>query len=206
VEASAILPSSASSSFAPGDSTEGGCGVFFRAVAGFLTGSNCLHCNDSFVADARNRGRQRYCAKIDCRAVSKRTSQERWLRKPANADYFKGTANVNRVRRWRADHPGYWKRSRRAQPTPLQGSLALDEAQPADLQLSASPEISNALQDPSAPALQDLWSPYPPLLVGFIALQTGSALQEDIYQHLDLMAAKGREILRHGAGLFPNTA
>ena len=175
-------------------------------MAGPLRGSNCLHCNDSFVADARNRGRQRYCNKPECGAVSKRTSQERWLRKPANADYFKGAANVDRVRRWRADHPGYWKRSRRAQPSPVQGSLALDTTQPADLQTAASPDLSVALQDPCVPALQDLWIPYPPLLVGFIALQTGSALQEDIYQHLDLMAAKGREILRHGAGPFPNTA
>lgn len=175
-------------------------------MAGSLCGSNCLHCNDPFVADARNRSRQRYCTKPECRAVSKRTSQERWLRKPANADYFKGATNVNRVRRWRADHPGYWKRSRRAQPSPLQGSLALEPTQPADVQPSGSTEISRALQDPCAPALQDPWIPYPPLLVGFIALQTGSALQEDIYQHLDLMAAKGREILRHGAGPFPNTA
>lgn len=177
-----------------------------RAVAGFLPGSNCLHCNDSFVADARNRGRQRYCAKRECRTVSKRTSQERWLRKPANAGYFEGTANVDRVRRWRADHPGYWKRSRRAQPSPSQGSLALDSTQPADRKPYSSPDRSVALQDPCVPALQDLWIPYPPLLVGFIAIQTGSALQEDIYQHLDLMAAKGREILRHGAGPFPNTA
>lgn len=175
-------------------------------MAGSLPGSNCLHCNGSFVADARNRGRQRYCTKPECRAVSKRTSQDLWLRKPANADYFKGTANVNRVRRWRADHPGYWKRSRGAQPAPVQRSLALDATQPADGKASASQVISNALQDSCAPALQDLWIHYPPLLVGFIALQTGSALQEDIYQHLDLMAAKGREILRHGAGPFPNTA
>jgi hypothetical protein len=34
-------------------------------------------------------------------------SQQRWLRKPENHDYFRGVQHVNRVRAWRAKRPEY---------------------------------------------------------------------------------------------------
>jgi len=59
--------------------------------------------------DPRNLRLQRYCAQPACRRASKAVSQRRWLAKAANRDYFRGAEHVERVRAWRADHPGYWR-------------------------------------------------------------------------------------------------
>mgnify|MGYP007097270666 CR=1 FL=1 len=68
----------------------------------------CRHCNQLFVPDARNRSRQRYCTKPECRKASKAAAQRRWLSKDGNGDHFRGPSEVDRVRRWRqaqAAHP-----------------------------------------------------------------------------------------------------
>ena len=72
--------------------------------------AKCLHCNELFHADCRNRTRQRYCAAAACRKASKAESQRRWLLKPENQDYFRGPQHVERVRLWRSKNPGYWRR------------------------------------------------------------------------------------------------
>lgn len=41
------------------------------------------------------------------------------------------------------------------------------------------------------------------MFIGFISIQMGTALQEDIFRQRDLMTAKGRDILRHAAGGHP---
>ena len=71
----------------------------------------CRHCRELFLPDPRNLRHQHYCSKPECRRASKAASQRRWLSKPANRDYFRGAANVQRVRAWRAAHPGYWQRT-----------------------------------------------------------------------------------------------
>ena len=172
-------------------------------MAGPFPDSNCLHCKAPFLPDSRNRGRQRFCRQPDCRAASKRSSQRAWVARPANADYFAGSHNVQRVREWRARHPGYWKRSRPANTPPGEISSAPEAMQPVDPQSSMAQRSAIALQDPWSPALQDPWEPLHPMFIGFLALQMGSALQEDILRQCDVMAAKGRDILRHGAGGSP---
>jgi hypothetical protein len=110
---------------------------------------------------------------------------------------------VDRVRAWRRDHPGYSKRSPPPEsPLPKESSPP-SPTQPVDPQPSPPVLPPVALQDSCHQALQDSSFPYLPLLVGLVSLQTGSALQDDIHLHLDLMAARGREILRRGAGAFP---
>jgi len=151
----------------------------------------------AFVPDARNQGRQRYCAAPECRKASKRQSQARWLGKPGNADYFKGPSHVERVRRWRAAHPGYWKRS--GQERFKKPELS-ETHQPVDVQRPGPPEGPSALQDPWRAPLQDSWERYSPVLVGLIALHTGATLQEDIRLHLDRVRQKGLAVLRQGAG------
>jgi hypothetical protein len=173
-------------------------------VAGSSPLSNCLQCKAPFVADPRNLGRQRFCSKPECRAASKRTSQRAWVAQTANAGYFKGPHHVQRVREWRARHPGYWKRSRRAKAPIPEGSPSPGAMQPVEPQPSTALSSPVALQDPSPGALQDPWGAIRPLLVGFFAIQMGTALQEDILRHCDAMAAKGREILRHGAAGLPS--
>ena len=70
----------------------------------------CLCCKAWFIPDPRKRGQQRYCSKERCRKASKTASQRRWLCKSENESYFRGPEHVDRVRRWRGDHPGYWRR------------------------------------------------------------------------------------------------
>lgn len=75
----------------------------------------CCHCKQFFVPDPRQRQRQRYCVAPTCRRASKTASQEWWLARPENRDYFRGPENVARVQAWRAANPGYRPRCRRKQ-------------------------------------------------------------------------------------------
>ena len=72
----------------------------------------CLHCSEKLICEPRNRGRQCYCAKPECRRASKAASQRRWEGKPENENYFRGPENIERVRQWRKEHPGYWRRKK----------------------------------------------------------------------------------------------
>jgi hypothetical protein len=65
----------------------------------------CLHCRHLFHRHPRTRTQQRFCSAPECRAASKKASQQRWLRKPENQDYFCGVQHVSRVRAWRERHP-----------------------------------------------------------------------------------------------------
>ena len=168
-------------------------------MAGFSPLSKCLHCTDPFAPDPRNRGRQRFCSKPACRCASKLGSQRAWLTQAANSDYFKGSHHVQRVRDWRARNPGYWKRSPRPKVPAGKQSPPPANAHHADVQPNPIQASPIALQDPLPGALQDPFASLPPVFVGFIAIQMGSALQEDIRRQCDFMDAKGREILRHNA-------
>lgn len=73
----------------------------------------CLYCQEKFhPRDARNRRHQQYCPKDGCRKASEAARQARWLAKPQNRDYFRDSANCERVRLWRIAHPGYPRRLR----------------------------------------------------------------------------------------------
>jgi hypothetical protein len=61
----------------------------------------CLHCRQLFHCHPRTRTQQRFCAAPACRAASKKASQQRWLGKPENQDYFRGAQHVSRVQAWR---------------------------------------------------------------------------------------------------------
>ena len=129
----------------------------------------CRNCGDLFRPDPRNLRHQHYCSRPACRKASKAASQRRWLSKPENRDYFRGAANVQRVRAWRATHPVYWRH------TGAQAGVALQEdslAQPFD--------INDKSSDFGSAALQDLLCAQPSVLIGLIANLTGTALQEDI--------------------------
>src|SRR5438093_9520546 len=75
----------------------------------------CLNCNALFLPDYRSRARQRFCAKGPCQKARKRASQQAWLAKPENQNYFRDAENAARVRRWQKEHPDYWKKSARRQ-------------------------------------------------------------------------------------------
>ena len=72
----------------------------------------CLHCRHLFHRHPRTRTQQKYCSAPTCRAASKKASQQRWLRKPENQNYFCGPQHVNRVQAWREKNPKYGRESR----------------------------------------------------------------------------------------------
>ena len=127
----------------------------------------CRHCKELFRPDPRNLRHQRYCSRPQCRRASKAASQHRWLSKAQNRDYFRGAENVQRVRQWRAAHPGYWQR------IGSKAGIALQEDSSA--QLTEPKEKTPTL---TALALQDLLRAQPLVLIGLIANLTGTALQE----------------------------
>jgi hypothetical protein len=141
-----------------------------------------------FVPDYRNRGRQKYCSGAECQAASKQTSQQQWLSKPGNRDYFCGPENVQRVQQWRAEHPGYWKRQPRMPRGTLQETCSAQVAAKEELPEKQTPQVSR-------PALQDLCEVKTPLLVGLIAQFTDTALQEDIVAYTRRLIARGQDIL-----------
>jgi len=133
-----------------------------------ITRRKCPHCGQLFLPDARNFRWQRYCRKPPCRKASKADSQRRWLQKPENRDYFRDPEHVARVQRWRAAHPGYWRRAK-DRPVALQDPLieqVLVNKQDSDISGKA--------------ALQDLLIVQPSVMIGLIAQLTGSTLQDDI--------------------------
>jgi hypothetical protein len=139
----------------------------------------CRHCKRLFVPDCRNRIRQRYCQNPDCRTASKAASQQKWLQKPENQDYFKGPLNTQRVVQWRKQHPGYWRRSKRRHA----------------LQDRLNTQASEIDKDNADFALQDLLNSQPAVILGLISNLIGSALQDDIAQTLRRMQQSGQDIL-----------
>jgi len=128
----------------------------------------CRHCRELFRADPRNRHHQRYCEKPACRRASQQSSQHRWLAKASNRDYFHGPAHVERVRAWRAAHPGYWRAGAQRRAALQEDSLA---------QAYESEGKSGFLIESP---LQEFSVGQPLVLMGLIAHLTGAALQEDI--------------------------
>ena len=145
----------------------------------------CLCCNDMFHPDARNRRHQQYCAKDACRKASKAARQARWLAKPENRDYFRGSANCERVRQWRLANPGYSRGKTAARPVALQDVL---NPQVVENETPARSCTPSPLQDDL------LWQPA--LIVGLIAVMTGHDVQDDIATTVRLYINRGRDILR----------
>ena len=150
---------------------------------GTIKKKKCCHCKRLFVPDYRNRNRQKYCDKPQCRKASKAASQEKWLNKPENKNYFCGPENTQRVQLWREQHPGYWK-STQSQEIALQDPLTTQQAE--------NKEDNRDFRDN---ALQDLLKGQAPVIIGLISNFIGSALQDDIAETLLRMQQSGQDIL-----------
>jgi hypothetical protein len=149
------------------------------------TRRKCRCCSEFFVPDYRNQDRQYYCSKTDCRLASKQASQQRWLRQPANRDYFRGPDNVERVRAWRQAHPGYWKRK-----APVSAKVQAAAPQP----LNPKQVSCNAPPSPLR-TLQDYCLAKDPGFIGLLSMITGATLQEDIAATAQRVVEQGRHIL-----------
>ena len=144
----------------------------------------CLCCGELFEPDPRNAKRQRCCPKRACRATLKAARQRRWLERPQNQDYFRGAEHVERVRVWRAAHPGYWRRGKGPPADALQdahGGQGIEAA--GDFSTSAERALQDALR------LQG------PVLIGLIAHLSDSTLQDDIAQASRRLLQLGQDIL-----------
>jgi hypothetical protein len=156
----------------------------------------CLHCREFFIPCANSRHVQRYCAKAECRKASKAAAQAKWLQKAENRSYFRGPENIERVRRWRERHPGYW-RKKRSSPDALQ-DLAPTEVSPNQLiTLNATGHLAEDLSPRalSGSALQDLASVQVPLLAGVVSLLIGDALQDRFATFTRELVDRGKRML-----------
>jgi len=144
----------------------------------------CLGCGELFVPDPRQKGRQNFCSKLECRCASKAHSQQKWLRKPKNKTYFSGSEHVMRVQVWRKENPGYSKRDRLRKKA-LQDTCG---PQPVTPQVDAT----SLAQD----ALQDTCLSQPSLVVGLIASLSGLTLQDEIAVYIREVQSHGQRILR----------
>lgn len=149
----------------------------------------CCHCGELFEPDYRNLGRQEYCKKSECRKASKAASQIKWLSKPENKDHFKGPDHVERVKEWRRNNPGYWKRKGPVQVETVVKEPALQD--PFELQWT---EIISNIDFNTIPLQDSLRLQYS-VIVGLISHITGFALQDDMAVTLRRMQQSGQDIL-----------
>jgi len=127
----------------------------------------CLCCKEIFIPNP-HAPQAKYCSQPACRKASKQASQAHWLHKPENRDYFCGAQQVDRVRQWRKEHPGYWRRNKSRKARPLQDSVALQDL----------------VRSPTSMAF-----------IGFLAGQTGDALQETVATAFWNMHSRGQAIM-----------
>ncbi len=139
----------------------------------------CPHCGQLYWPDPRNRHHQVYCSAPECQQARQRAGQARWRRRSENRNYFRGPAEVERVRAWRKAHPGYWRRRRGALQTVI-------KPQPPDAQWDGL----GLNQD----ALQTVLLAQPAVLVGIISTLTGSALQTVIAEQVQRLHLCGKHI------------
>lgn len=149
----------------------------------------CRCCKDLFAPDYRNKHHQEFCGKPDCRHVSKKASQDRWLRKSGQG-YFRGQENSARVKEWRKKHAGYWRKSKRAASSDPEAPIAQD--------FNLEQKSCNAPPQKSR-TLQDFCIPQDPVVLGLISMVTGSTLQEDIASTARKLHARGQDILGLGS-------
>ena len=132
----------------------------------------CLHCKELFLPNPRAAERQRYCLKAECRKARKHAVQRAWLAKPENRNYFRDTANAERVRNWQKVHPGYWKNTMRYRRRTLQDGCKsqVSAGQTVTAQPTVTPPPSPApLPPPTTIAATPAPSPPEPLLAGAVA-------------------------------------
>lgn len=143
----------------------------------------CRHCQKHFLPDYRNRHHQYYCTEPECRRSAKAVSQRKWLRKPGNRDYFRGSARKQKIQQWRKAHPGYWRKRVPSIETHAEQS----EKNPRQNSCNASASEKGTLQD--------FCLCKNPLLIGLISTFISSTSQEDIAGAVEQMIMRGYAVL-----------
>lgn len=141
------------------------------------------------MPDPRTRDRQRHCSKPECKVASKRWRQQRWIRKKANRDYFRGSAHTVRVQAWRKANPDYAKKRRLKKKTLQDDCAAQDVHHKRDTPILAARALQDDLQSQRA------------LIVGIVSSLAGSALQDDIDPLIRMYQTRGQCVLGIGPGI-----
>ena len=140
----------------------------------------CRNCKDQFQPDYRNRKRQKFCSKPECKKASRAETQRRWRRKPENRDYY-----IERVRAWREANPGYWRRK-----VALQDICTVERSENKE-----ETAVITAQNPENITPLQDTWILQHPFMVGFLANLTGHTLLDDIARSASHLIQLGLDIL-----------
>jgi hypothetical protein len=166
-----------------------------------ISSCKCLHCREFFIPCPNSRNTQRYCAKPECRKASKAAAQAKWLNKPENRFYFRGSENVERVQCWRECHPGYWRKKRSSRPDALQDLAPSEVSQSQPITLNEIGLLADGFsrwepsKAPSAGPLQDLACVQVPLLAGVVSLLIGDALQDRFATFTRELVDRGNRVL-----------
>lgn len=155
----------------------------------------CSNCKLFFKPNPRAQERQNFCSHPECRKASKWISQKKWLDKPENRDYFRGSDNVQRVQIWREKNPGYWKRTKtKNNPEIVQQSLHSERPLQETL-ITQLIEKQKEYSDLKGYALQEPLISQDAVFIGLIAHLTGTALQDLIVRHGQEMRESGEYFL-----------
>ena len=140
----------------------------------------CAYCGREFLVDHRIGDRHRFCARSQCRRISRRISNARWHDKPENRDYHRGPEQVERNRLWRKANPGYRATQRRNRK--LRTKLGR----------AAPPELVAALL---SCGLQDLNDRQLALVLGIVRRVLGSGLQDSMAACLRRLMFEGYAVI-----------
>jgi hypothetical protein len=153
----------------------------------------CRNCNQLYVPDPRSRHHQEYCALAECRKASKAASQRRWLQSDKGRDYFRGSYNRDRVKKWRKAHPGYWRKQPDTEP-----SCVLQDVPPP--QTPVPPAVQSSCNAPDVSALQDMILSHSLVLTGLVVQFTG-ALQDQIVPAMQRLVRLGQQYSGPASGV-----
>jgi len=164
----------------------------------------CQHCNEPFIPDWRNRHRQKFCQKPECRNASKRESHRAWLATDPN--YFHGYEHAERIRGWREANPDYRRRSRAQRQPKLADEGVLGPAPSASHHAHEKPRGASAVPAEARALLQDLLR-HNPLMLGLISHLFGCVLQDDYQAAITRLLSMGAEAQRRmrRAGASPRS-
>jgi hypothetical protein len=144
----------------------------------------CRCCKDLFRPHPAVRERQNFCSSSDCQKARKAANNRAF--KQRNPDYHKGPAAVERVRQWRRENPGYWRRSDKRAAADSTASAALQAEHVA--QSAESEEFTAHL---AMNALQAELQAQRFVIHGLTAHLTGCALQAELSSVLGQWHDKG---------------